>query len=163
MPLVNRKRPRIGDVIEIKTPKGFAYAQYTYNYRERPVYGALIRILPGLYSSRALNFSDLVQEKERFFVFFPLGAACARGIVKIVAHEEIPERSRGLPLMRSSNRYKDKSGKIVEADWWLWNGKEKWSIGKLPKKYRGLSLLQIWNDTLLVERITSGWQPSDEV
>jgi hypothetical protein len=163
MPLVNRKRPRIGDVVEIETPKGFAYAQYTYNYKEPPVYGALIRVLPGLYVSRPSDFSGLVREKERFFVFFPLGAACNRGIVMIVAHEEIPEGSRGLPLLRLSSRYRDKSGRMIEADWWLWDGKEERRIGKLPKKYRDLSLLQVWNDTLLIERVGSGWRPSDEV
>jgi hypothetical protein len=163
MPLVNRKRPRIGDVVEIETPKGLAYAQYTYNYKAPPVYGALIRVLPDLYDSRPSDFSGLVREKERFSVFFPLGAACNRGIVKIVAHEEIPTVSRGIPLMRTSSRYRDKSGKMIEADWWLWDGKEERRIGKLPEKYHDLSLRAIWNDTLLIERIVSGWRPADEV
>lgn len=163
MPLVNRKRPQIGDVVEIETPKGLAYAQYTFACKEPSVYGALIRVLPGLYDSRPSNFSELVREKERFFVFFPLGAACNRGIVKIVAYEEIPKGSRGIPLMRSSSRYRDKFGKMIEADWWLWDGKEERRIGKLPEKYHDLSLRSIWNDTLLIERIVSGWRPADEV
>ncbi len=163
MPLVNRKRPQIGDVIEIETPKGFAYFQYTYKYNEPPKYGALIRVLPNLYKSRPSDFSELVQHKERFFVFFPLGAACNRGIVKIVANEKIPDQSRGLPLMRLSSSYRDKSGKIIEYDCRLWNGKEEVNIGKLTNEYRNLSLLQIWNDTLLIERIASGWKPADTV
>ena len=60
MPLVNRKRPRIGDVFEIETPKGLAYAQFTYNYKEPPVYGVLIRVLPGLYESRPLLIERIV-------------------------------------------------------------------------------------------------------
>lgn len=122
MSLVDRKRPRIGDVIEIETPGGLAYVQYTYNDKEPPVWGALIRILPGLYPSRPEGFSDLVQGGERFFVFFPLGAACYRGLVKVVAHEEIPEHAHGLH----------------------------------PKR-----LNEIWNDTLLAERIASGWRAPD--
>src|SRR5438128_2293482 len=150
MPLVNRKRPQMGDVVEIETPKGLAYVQYTYNHKEPPVYGALIRVLPGLHDSRPSDFSRLVREKERFFVFFPLGAACNRDIVKIVAHEEIPKISSGIPLMRTSSRYRDKSGKMIEADWWLWDGKEERRIGKLPEKYHDLSLRESWNDTLLI-------------
>ena len=160
MPLVNRKRPRTGDIVEIETPEGLAYAQYTYNYKEPPVWGALIRVLPGLFESRPAQFSELVREKERFFVFFPLGAACHRGIVTIVAHEEIPEWARGVPLMRAAGG-RDESGKVL--DWWLWDGKEDRHVDKLPKKYRGLSLRQLWNDTLLIERIASGWRPADEV
>ena len=161
MPLVDRKRPRVGDVIEIETPKGLAYAQYTYNYKESPVYGPLIRVLPGLFASRPPDFSGLVLERERFFVFFPLGSACKRGIVKIVAHEEVPEGSRDIPLLRSSMRYRDQSGRMIEGDWWLWNGKEEWRIGQLPDELRGLSLKELWNDTLLIERIASGWKPAD--
>jgi hypothetical protein len=163
MSLVTRKRPKIGDVIEIETLKGLAYFQYTYKYNEPPKYGALIRILPNLYKTRPPDFSELVRDKERFFIFFPLGAACNRDIVKIVANEEIPEESRGLPMMRLSSSYRDKSGKIVEYDCRIWDGTELRNIGKLTNEYRHLSLLQVWNDTILIERIVSGWKPSDAV
>jgi hypothetical protein len=43
---MKRKRPEIGDIIEIKTPKGLAYAQYTHR---DALYGNLLRVLPGLY------------------------------------------------------------------------------------------------------------------
>ena len=67
-----RKRPQLGDVIEIKIPKGFAYAQYTHKHEKPPRYGALIRVLPGLFQSRPSEFTSLVRQPERFFVFFPL-------------------------------------------------------------------------------------------
>ena len=66
----------------------------------------------------------------------------------------------------SSRSWQDetvKSGKMIEADWWLWDGKEERRIGKLPEKYHDLSLRESWNDTLLIERIVSGWRPADEV
>ncbi|MCS7123146.1 MAG: hypothetical protein RMJ17_01025, partial [Candidatus Aenigmarchaeota archaeon] len=44
-----RKRPKIGDVFEIKTPKGFAYVQYSIRH---PDFGEIIRVLPGLYPDR---------------------------------------------------------------------------------------------------------------
>ena len=39
--IARRKRPRIGDVVEIVTPKGLAYAQYTHNHKGRPHWGHL--------------------------------------------------------------------------------------------------------------------------
>ena len=62
-------RPRLGDVIEIETPKGLAYAQYTHEHRDPPRYGSLLRILPGIYSQRPSDFAALVAEEERFSVF----------------------------------------------------------------------------------------------
>ena len=53
-----RQRPKIGDVIEIATPKGFAYAQFTHDH---PMRGEVLRILPGLYASRPADLAALVQ------------------------------------------------------------------------------------------------------
>jgi hypothetical protein len=39
-----RVRPQLGDVIEIETSQGLAYAQYTHEHREPPRYGSLLRI-----------------------------------------------------------------------------------------------------------------------
>jgi hypothetical protein len=160
MPLVNRKRPRIGDVVEIETPRGLAYAQYVFRHT---TYGAIIRVLPGLFESRPDDFCDLVNQSERFFILYPVGSACHQGLAKIVAHEEIPEGSRGAPSMRSSFRYRDhRSGQMVEAPWRLWNGEKWWWVGELTDEQRELSLMEGWGHPLLVERIVSGWRPSDE-
>jgi hypothetical protein len=44
-------RLKLGDIVEIKTAKGFAYAQYV-NFHDRPPrYGTLMRILPGTLSA----------------------------------------------------------------------------------------------------------------
>jgi len=45
------RRVKIGDIIEIPTSKGLAYAQYTHNHKQRPHFGALIRVLDGLFES----------------------------------------------------------------------------------------------------------------
>src|SRR5205085_10467885 len=96
-----RVRPRLGDVIEIETPKGLAYAQYTHEHRDPPRYGSLLRILPGIYSQRPSDFAALVAEEERFSVFFPLGAALRRRIVfRIVADEAIPAGKSGFSTFR---------------------------------------------------------------
>lgn len=160
MTQVKHKRPQIGDIVEIKTPKGLAYAQYTHKHDEPPKYGALIRVLPGLYKSRPSEFSELVQQTERFFVFFPLGAAVARGIVTIVAHEEVPKRCRPFPLFRDG--VKNPATGRVET-WWLWDGEREWKVGDLKPEQYNLPIRAVWNDTLLIQRIVEGWSPVDEV
>src|SRR5208283_1505776 len=93
-----RKRIKIGDVIEIATPKGLAYAQFSHTHGKL---GPLLRILPGLFEIRPESLTNLVGEPERFFVHFPLQAAVTRGIVEIVGNEALPERLHGYPLMRA--------------------------------------------------------------
>ncbi len=155
MPLVDRVRPRIGDVIEIPTPAGHAYAQFTHKHDAPPRYGALIRVLPGVFSERPSDFADLVKQPPVFMTFFPLGAACSRRIVHIVANEPLPASSQAFPVFRNSHR--DRSGKRV-GPWFLWDGKRKWRVEHLTAaELRAYPPLGVWNDTLLIERIASGW------
>jgi hypothetical protein len=155
MPLVNRVRPRLGDVVEITTPRGFAYAQFTHKHDAPPRYGALIRVLPGLFINRPSEFATLVSGPSSFMTFFPLGAACHRGIVKVVANEVVPPHASTFPTFRSS--VKVGPGKRG-GPWYLWDGTREWRVDSLTdaelRKYppRG-----IWNDTLLIERILEGW------
>ena len=78
-------RPRIGDVIEIPTARGLAYAQCTHQHHQ---YGGLIRVFDRLFEHRPTNFEDLVKGPVRFSTFLPLGAAVRRGIFEIVGHCE---------------------------------------------------------------------------
>jgi len=64
-----RRPPRIGDVIEIPTAKGLAYAQFTH---KMPVYGRLIRVVEGIWRTRPHAFEEVVIAPTRFFTFFPL-------------------------------------------------------------------------------------------
>ena len=157
MASVQRKRPKIGDVLEIGTPKGFAYLQYT---NRDPTYGALIRVLPGVYQQRPSAFSDLVRERERFFIFFPVGAAVNREIVTIVANEDIPAHAREIPPMRAAGGI-DRNGHVL--NWWLIEKGNKRMVNELTTEQRNLSLAEAWNDTMLIQRIVEGWSPSDYV
>ena len=94
-----------------------------------------------------------------FSTFFPLGAAVNRCIVSVVGNATIPEKQKPFPLFR--NGVVDPKTKKVET-WWLWDGEKEWCIGKLTKEQRRLPLNEVWNDTLLVERIESGWTPETD-
>jgi hypothetical protein len=164
MPLTTRKRPRIGDVIEIPTPKGFAYAHYTHKHDEPPRYGALLRILPGIFPERPGDFAALVLQPPIFSTFFPLGAACHRDIVSVVASEDVPAHTRDFPTFRGCNWHRDREGKLhVSACHWLWDGQREWRVESLSRQQlRDYPPRGIPNDTMLIERIISGWKHQDE-
>jgi hypothetical protein len=156
MPLTNRKRPQLGDVVEISTPDGLAYAQYTQKHVSPPKYGELIRVLPGIWSSRPSDFADLVHQDSQFITFFPLGAACSRGIVQVVASEDVPSFARQFPTFRNSHR--DPQGKRVGI-WFLWDDEREWRVPHLSaQQLREYPPSGIINDTLLVERIVLHWR-----
>lgn len=150
------KRVRIGDVIEIPTAKGLAYAQLSHNVKQ---WGSLLRILPGFHATRPGSLSIVIGQEERFVVFFPLQAAVNRNIFEVVGHEEVPERARPLPHFRVAGHI-DREGRV--HDWWLWDGEADRKLGKLDDKTRKLPLLEVWNDTLLIQRIEEGWTPETD-
>lgn len=151
------KQIRIGDIVEIPTSKGLTYAQFTLTHSK---YGALFRILPGFFDVRPGDFTSLVNEKERFVAFFPLQAATNKNIFQVCANIPVPITATKLPLFKTGTP--DPITKKIET-WWLWDGEKEWKVGKLESKYTDLPLREIVNDTLLIERIETGWTPSNEV
>jgi hypothetical protein len=159
--LVNRVRPRIGDVIEIPTPEGLGYAHYTHKHDQPPRWGALLRVLPGLYEKRPASFAVLVEQTPQFSIFFPLGAACNRRLVRIVANEVVAPRNRAFPIFRNAHR--DRSGKRVPP-WFLWDGSKEWRVKELTaEQIREYPPLAVCNDTALVWRITTRWTHEQDV
>jgi len=150
------KKPEIGDLIEIKTNIGLAYAQYTH-YHE--VYGALIRVFNRIYRDRPEFMRAITNDRIRFSVFFPLKAALKKKIVEIVGHEAVKEDLREFPLFRAG--VVDPSTQKV-AVWWLWDGEKEWKIGQLDANQSKLPIRGVWNDTLLIQRIEAGWTPEND-
>ncbi len=150
-----RVRPQIGDVIEIRTPRGLAYAQYTHEHREPPRHGSLLRVLPGLYDRQPKDLASLVEQEERFSVFFPLGAALARGIFRIVGKADVPLSKQRFPIFRS----KTPAGTI-----YYWDGRREWreTWWRRTPRWRRNAINAILNDTALVERVSSNWKPADD-
>lgn len=146
---------QVGDVIEIPTPKGRAYAQYTHRHER---YGELIRVLPGLFDERP-DVSELVVQPERFVAFYPLAAIIGDDDdVRIISNEAVPEEARRFPLFKTGRR--DPSTGQVKT-WWLWDGEHEWPVSSLQEQHRRLSPRAIVNHELLVDRIATGWRPED--
>ncbi|KKQ94781.1 MAG: hypothetical protein UT18_C0007G0037 [candidate division CPR2 bacterium GW2011_GWC2_39_10] len=76
----------------------------------------------------------------------------------IVGNEPVSEEFNKLPLFRARGGI-DTDGKVVS--WWLWDGEKEWKIGNLTPEQRKLPIREVINDTLLIERIESGWKPEE--
>ena len=144
-----RKKASIGDIFELTTPAGLAYFQYT---AQHPMFGGLIRVLPGTYDVRPANISDLVRGRERYFIFFPVRAAAYRGLIAGVGLHEIPPHARSFPLFKAGR----------PPNWWLWDGQREWRVGELAPDQRALPTRGIWNLAMLAARIARGWTPEDD-
>ncbi len=151
-----RKRVKIGDIIEIETPNGFAYAYYTHKH---PMFGALIKIIKGTFNEMPHNLAELLNDEYQFITFFPLGAATNREIVKIVGNQPLSQKSNEFPLFKAG--IPNNKGKV--ENWWLWDGEKEWEVGKLKKEQENYPVREIINDTLLIERICNGWNHKHEI
>jgi hypothetical protein len=152
-------KPRIGDVLEIRTPKQLAYALYTHQHSKPPKFGALLRVFDQTYSERPRDLKTVVTGQVRFSTFFPLAAAVTKGIVEIVDHVEVPEHLAGFPIFRSGT-IDPATGKV--GAWSLWDGKNSTRVSKLTPAQRRLPIRAVWNDTYLFEKIDSGWTPESD-
>lgn len=155
MPEKRRVRPKIGDVVRVQAIDGRAAdAQYIHKH---PEFGALVRVLG---PSRGADIplgggaaAEIAARPTQFVTFFPLGAACARGIAVIVGTAPVPAELAQFPLFRFR-----REGTLARSGPWLWDGQREWRASEEPDGYRDLPICQIVNDTLLVERAHEGWR-----
>jgi hypothetical protein len=156
------KAPRIGDIFEISTPAGLAYVQHTHETKEM---GQLIRVLPGLFHNRPVDFPSLAQQKELYFIFYPLEGALRAKQTFIVSHAPVPDWAQTLPTMRHPGM-EDETGK--PAYWLIIQAGTSLTLDLLrsaPKVYtltpeqEKLSLNLLAPHPSLVDKISSGWIP----
>ncbi len=149
------KRLRLGDIFEIATPKGVAYGQYINKHED---YGAVIRIFRGMHERRPPKIAEIMNEVQ-FVTFFPLQNAIKHGDVTIVGNEPIPPNASKFPTFRSGLA-NPATGKA--SVWWLWDGVKEWRVDNITPEQRGIPILEVVNDTLLIERIVDGWTPEND-
>ena len=153
------RRVKIGDVIEIPTTKGLCYAHYTHDI---PDFCDLIQVKEGFYRERPYDLNDVVNNESTIIIFFPFGPAVYKKIFEVVDTIDVPRRFQKFPTFRVPG-INIKNGKTKE--WRFWNGVKTWPrkpVCKLTKEQINLPIKEIWNDTLLIERIESGYTPADD-
>lgn len=153
---------RVGDLIEVQTPAGLGYLQYTH---EESGMGSLVRVLPGLYVRRPIDIAKIANERELYFTFYTLRLALRKRDAKVVANQPVPSWAQPWPLMRSSNG-EDRCGKTVS--WKILPANTPFTLEELKKApncnqlapdEERLSMRELWSHQLLVERMAAGWTP----
>jgi len=144
------RRPKVSDVIEIAVDDLVAYAHFTHKH---PMYGALLRVLPERFSQRPVDFGWVTESDPQFECFFPLGAAVSRKIVVIAGTAPISPMRQVFPTFRSAVFSANGCG-----PWWLWDGSTEWKIGTLGPGMERMPIRGVINDSMLIERIKSGWR-----
>lgn len=145
------KKIKIGDLAEISTARGKAYALFTHKETQ---WGALLRVYSGVHPDRPDDLSSLLSSPVQFVVFFPLQAAVNRGLVDIVGNFEVPKELEKAPRFRSAGAV-DRDGRVL--DWYVEGAFGKQRVTKLTDKQKKLPIRQVVNDTALIEMIEGGW------
>ncbi len=146
--------PKIGDVIEIAIDDRYAYAHYSHKHK---TYGALLRVMPSTFTVRPSSFAWISETEPQFLCFFPLGAAIKQGLVERAGQAPLAKAAQALPVFRASVRTPHGWG-----PWWLWDGEKEWLVGALQPGMEKFPIRGVVNDTLLVERIRSGWRSESD-
>jgi hypothetical protein len=144
------KRVRIGDIVQILTSGGVAYAQLTHVHGE---YGYLLRVFEGTYEKIPKDWSEVVTRPVQFSAFFPLQSAVNQSLLSVVGSCPVPESLAEFPVFRS--RSGGAGGSI-----WLWDGISSKMLDRAltDEEYR-LPVRGIISAPLLVERIAAGYRP----
>jgi Regulator of ribonuclease activity B len=162
-----KKRAKVGDVFEIKTPAGLAYVQYTH---DDPGLGQLVRVLPGLYAKRP-DLKKLISERELYFVFYPVEYALRDGQVEVVSQDAVPAWAIPFPTMRRRGG-DDRNGRTTS--WLIGDGSRQSTLEEIKQlvrvreedltlEQRRLSIAaEIWPHPILVKELARGWVPERE-
>jgi regulator of ribonuclease activity B len=160
--MLRTKKPRIGDIYEIRVLGGLAYFQYTHDSQ---VMGHLVRVLPSVYSIRPTDFASLARQQELYFIFLTLVHALRQKEVELVSNQPVPGSAQRFPIMRKVAG-RDPDGKIV--GWLIGHGLRLYTlpeiqqalhVRELTQEQRKLSLAQLWPASTLAMKIERGWLP----
>lgn len=152
------KRPDLGDVVEISTPKGFAYAQFIHDDAR---FGEMIRVLPGTFKTRPADLANLVAGPEKFIVFYAIRAAIRQRLVERVGPEPIPDRLRQVPpvlVAGATGRYD-----YTRTSFSVWDGERETHLRELRREHRTLPIAMSLGHPGLTNAIVNDWLPSDEL
>ncbi|BCJ06915.1 hypothetical protein PRtIB026_A33390 [Pseudomonas sp. RtIB026] len=143
------KRVKLGDVLQILTNAGVAYAQVTHKH---PRYGHLIRAFAGYHEQTPKDFSAVVDAQPQFTAFFPVQAAVDQGLLAVVANVPVSPVLQAFPTMRMQAG--GPGGSL-----WLWDGEHELLLDReLTAEEMLYPVRGIITAPLLVERIEKGYR-----
>jgi len=148
---------QLGDIVEIQTAKGLAYAQHVNNYMKRASDCPLMRILPGVFKTPLEDFEHLVAQEGSYCCFWQ--PDFSEGRVHRVANVPVPKQFRKMPMFKSRAVAVLPSGRVSE--WSLWNGISRGNkaIARLTAEQKRYPLQEIVSLDFVICRIERHWRP----
>jgi hypothetical protein len=157
---MNRKGIKIGGIVEIPLSDGRkAYGQYVYKDQKM---GPLIQVFDTVVQEE-LETEQLKDKLRRAKPLFPpiitgLFAAVRTGFWKVVAQMPVDRFVYPGFISAMHENY------IQSGPWYLWNSDGWVQLGhELPKKYRHLEFLAVWEPHDVSHRIETGENPYDKL
>ena len=157
----HRKRLVLGDIVEVKVGRKYAYAQFVVEHKRPPFFGKVMRILPGLFNKPQCTFDILSIQEGSYCCFWWVNSGIRLGKVKIVGHSTIPRDFRKMPIFKWGIRNL-KTRRI--SKWNIWDGKRTSStpVKSLSEAQREYPIREIVPTDVVIERIKNGWHPRQE-
>lgn len=142
---------KLGDIFEIDTLKGKAYFQCVKIDKLR---GDMIRVFNKLYKEQPNPIESTINVKDSYFIGFALSAANHKKLVKKVWNVPLEDDFELPKYMRDKH--------VIKGQFLGWhiidtNTLKRVLVQQLSSDQSDLSPWGIWNDTLLKERLESGW------
>ena len=147
------RRPKAGDVLEVRFAERCAYLYYLGRH---PEYGDAIRVLDCAALKSQERLEDLVS--KGYVTFYPVLAAVSQGLAVVVGHTD---SALGMPLALRRAGARAKHGTVLA--WIIEEEGAERLTRNLSRKERALPIAAIWNHEMLRTRIVEGWRPGEEV
>ncbi|MDQ3711925.1 MAG: hypothetical protein M3388_06870 [Acidobacteriota bacterium] len=94
-----------GDLFEIKTKKGFGYFQYVFDEIDKI---QIIRVLTNHFTEQLESFTEIVNEKEFYYIHFPLVTAFNLKLISFAGNYAIPSSVIKPKYMRTTHTIRGK-------------------------------------------------------
>lgn len=155
MALANRKKIRVGDLLEVQTSQGISYVQYVGRH---PEYGDVIRVLPDSFQHRPPDFTALLAERG-YLAFYAAQAAVTQGLAEIVGSYAVPA---ALDVPRTVRRpgARERTGEILT--WVIESDGHETVRKQLGEAEKQLPIAVIWDHELLIRRMAEVWSPEKD-
>jgi len=150
-----KKKIEVGDIFLLEAEGMYIYFQCV---KEAPKGASeLIRIYK-YEENMNERINEIVQNKEEFFIEFPLIHALRKKIISYVGHIALPQDYIAPKYFRSKH--------IVRGEFICWHivdsiTYKRESVQELSEEQVKLSPWGFWPDTLIVERLKNGWKLED--
>lgn len=156
--MTNKPRVALGDLFEIRTRRGLAYAQLSHEHSEA---GRILRVLPGFFPSRPPDLDAIVAGETAWFAQLNPVYALAQGTFSgIVGRYQIPEHAQEFPGFKDAER-DPRTGAI--KGWEVWKGGRVRFRRKLNAEQHGYSPDGQMSDEFFLTLLEYGFRAGDDL